>query len=117
VASPKDDRHISEEIEDVAATEGNWLAKQIIARQKLPLHFYIEAGLFEGEFWGGPAGISGILGQVPLAGLPPARTPTSLAAASGEISNGWRFARGRRMSAAPARAVAGGPRESDAGRT
>jgi len=56
-----DDRHVLEEIEDRAVIEGNWLHKQFISSNRLPIRFYMNAGSFEAEFWGGPASVAGIL--------------------------------------------------------
>ncbi|WP_166143407.1 enterochelin esterase [Methylosinus sp. RM1] len=38
-------------------TETNWLAKQFIASSKLPIRFYMDAGLFEVDFSGSGGGI------------------------------------------------------------
>ena len=40
----------------VAETTG-WLAKEVIDRQKLPLRFYLDAGLFEIDLTGSSIGI------------------------------------------------------------
>lgn len=50
------DRHIAEEIEDRAVTEGGWLAKLFIAAPKLPIRFYMDVGAFEADFMGGGLG-------------------------------------------------------------
>jgi enterochelin esterase family protein len=50
------DRHIAEEIEDRAMTEGGWLAKLFIQTPKLPIRFYMDAGVFEADFMGGGLG-------------------------------------------------------------
>jgi enterochelin esterase family protein len=56
-----DDRHIREEMEDRAVLEGNSLQKLFIGRNRLPLRFYLNAGSFEAQFWGGPGGVNGTL--------------------------------------------------------
>jgi enterochelin esterase-like enzyme len=56
-----DDRHVREEMEDRAILEGNWLQKAFISRDRLPLRFYLNAGSFEAQFWGGPGGVNGTL--------------------------------------------------------
>ena len=56
-----DDRHVREEMEDRAVLEGNWLQKLVISRDRLPLRFYLNAGSFEAQFWGGPGGVNGTL--------------------------------------------------------
>ena len=56
-----DDRHVREEMEDRAVLEGNWLQKLFISRNRLPLTFYLNAGSFEAQFWGGPGGVNGTL--------------------------------------------------------
>jgi enterochelin esterase-like enzyme len=56
-----DDRHVREEMEDRAVLEGNWLQKLFISRNRLPLRFYLNAGSFEAQFWGGPGGVNGTL--------------------------------------------------------
>jgi enterochelin esterase family protein len=48
-------------MEDRAVLEGNWLQKLFISRNRLPLTFYMNAGSFEAQFWGGPGGVNGIL--------------------------------------------------------
>ena len=52
------DRHDLEELMDrgVAETTG-WLAKEVIDRPKLPLRFYLDAGLFEVDLTGSSIGI------------------------------------------------------------
>ena len=56
-----DDRHVREEMEDRAVLEGNWLQKLVISRNRLPIRFYLNAGSFEAQFWGGPGGVNGTL--------------------------------------------------------
>ncbi len=56
-----DDRHVREEMEDRAVLEGNRLQKLFISRNRLPLRFYLNAGSFEAQFWGGPGGVNGTL--------------------------------------------------------
>lgn len=56
-----DDGHVREEMEDRAITEGNQLQKLYISRDRLPLRFYLNAGSFEAQFWGGQGGINGTL--------------------------------------------------------
>ncbi len=51
-ANAGDDRHVQEEVEDRSTIEGGWLAKQYIASPKLPLKFYLDAGLFEASVGG-----------------------------------------------------------------
>ena len=58
---PTDDRHIREEMEDRAVVEGNSLQRLFISRSRLPLTFYLNAGSFEAQFWGGPGGVNGTL--------------------------------------------------------
>ena len=55
-ASDADDRHIQEEIQDRAATEGNGLATQFIQSPLVPLRFYMDVGVFEAGFMGGGLG-------------------------------------------------------------
>ena len=43
--------------EDDTTTETGWLAKQFINSPKLPLKFYMDAGTFEYDTWGGGGGI------------------------------------------------------------
>ncbi len=52
------DRHDLEELMDrgIAETTG-WLAKDVIDRPRLPLRFYLDAGLFEVDFTGSSIGI------------------------------------------------------------
>lgn len=58
---PNDDRHVREEMEDRAVLEGNRLQKLFISRNRLPLRFYLNAGSFEAQFWGGAGGVNGTL--------------------------------------------------------
>lgn len=51
-ASDVSDRHILEEIEDRAATEGNWLISQYVRSPRLLLKFYMDVGSFEADFMG-----------------------------------------------------------------
>ena len=51
-----DDRHVVEEIEDRAVTEGGWLAKLFIKEPRLPIRFYLDVGVFEADFMGGGLG-------------------------------------------------------------
>jgi enterochelin esterase family protein len=37
-------------------TETNWMAKEFIRSPKLPLKFYMDAGTFEYDTWGGGGG-------------------------------------------------------------
>jgi enterochelin esterase-like enzyme len=61
-ASDRDaDRHVREEMEDRAVLEGNWLQKLYISRDRQPIRFYMNAGSFEAQFWGGPGGVNGTL--------------------------------------------------------
>jgi len=41
------DRHVQEEVEDRELVEGGWLMKQVLERPRLPIRFYVDAGLFE----------------------------------------------------------------------
>jgi len=43
---------VQEEVEDRALVEGGWLAKQFIQSPKLPLKFYLDAGVFEASLGG-----------------------------------------------------------------
>jgi len=56
-----DDRHVREEMEDRAILEGNQLQKLYISRDRLPLRFFLNAGSFEAQFWGGQGGVNGTL--------------------------------------------------------
>ena len=51
-ANPYEDRHVQEEVEDRSLIEGGWLAKQFIQSTKLPLKFYLDAGVFEASLGG-----------------------------------------------------------------
>jgi enterochelin esterase family protein len=51
-ANAYEDRHVQEEVEDRSLVEGGWLAKQFIQSTKLPLKFYLDAGVFEASLGG-----------------------------------------------------------------
>ncbi len=52
------DRHDLEELQDRGTSETTgWLAKEVIDRPKMPLRFYLDAGLFEVDFTGSAIGI------------------------------------------------------------
>jgi enterochelin esterase family protein len=53
--------HVVEEMEDRALVDGNWLQRKFIASPRVPVQFYMNAGVFEAAFWGGPGGVAGIL--------------------------------------------------------
>lgn len=55
------DKHVVQEMEDRALVDGNWLQRQVIAGPRQPVEFYMDAGVFEAAFWGGPGGVAGIL--------------------------------------------------------
>ena len=43
--------------EPVAPATGNWVAREFASRPKLPIRFWLDAGLFEVDLRGGQGGI------------------------------------------------------------